>query len=74
MHFQELSEKEIDNYLTITSEHQGRAGAYSLRERASLFIDHLEGSPTNVLGLPMAKLRIALKELGINLLEIFQKL
>ena len=43
--------------------------SYSLFERAALFIDKLEGSPSNVLGIPMAALREALKSFGINLLH-----
>lgn len=68
IHFQELSPQDIDSYLSETEEYQGRAGAYSLFDRASLFIDHVDGSPTNVIGLPMAKLRLELRKFGINLL------
>ncbi|MHA1673061.1 MAG: Maf family protein [Promethearchaeota archaeon] len=69
VHFQSLSSDDIWNYLRETDEYEGRAGAYSLFDRANLFIDHIEGSPTNVLGLPMAKLRLKLLDLGINLLQ-----
>jgi len=55
--FQLLTSSEIQRYLDSSDEYIGRAGAYSLYDRASLFIDFVEGSPTNVLGLPMAKLR-----------------
>lgn len=55
--FQLLTSTEIQRYLDSSDEYIGRAGAYSLYYRASLFIDFVEGSPTNVLGLPMAKLR-----------------
>ena len=68
--YQVLTEEEIQSYLTLTKEYQGRAGAYSLRERASLFIKRIEGCPTNVLGLPMARIRETLKEMGVNLLNI----
>lgn len=68
VHMQELSSEEIKAYLNESDEYKGRAGAYSLYERASLFIDFIEGSPTNVLGLPMAKLRRELLAFGINLL------
>ena len=53
--FLELSDKEIWGYIK-TGEWQGRAGAYSLRERASLFIESIQGSSSNVIGLPMHKL------------------
>ncbi|WP_457558320.1 Maf family protein [Candidatus Harpocratesius sp.] len=69
VHMHSLSSAEIWAYLKGTSEYQGRAGAYSLFERASLFIDHIEGSPTNVIGLPMAKIRESLLKFGIDLLS-----
>jgi len=69
VHFQSLSSDDIWHYLRESDEYKGRAGAYSLFDRANLFIDNIEGSPTNVLGLPMAKLRLRLLDLGINLLQ-----
>jgi septum formation protein len=69
VHFQNLTPEEIRDYIAVTDEYRGRAGAYSLQERASLFIDRIEGSPTNVLGLPMAELRMRLKKYGVNLLN-----
>ena len=63
--FQSLSSSEIQRYLDSSDEYIGRAGAYSLYDRASLFIDFVEGSPTNVLGLPMAKLRKELLHFGV---------
>ena len=63
--FQTLSSSEIQRYLDLSDEYIGRAGAYSLFDRASLFIDFVEGSPTNVLGLPMAKLRTELLHFGV---------
>ncbi|MHA1476255.1 MAG: Maf family protein [Promethearchaeota archaeon] len=65
--FQKLTSSEIQRYLDSSDEYIGRAGAYSLYDRASLFIDFVEGSPTNVLGLPMAKLRKELLHFGVIL-------
>ncbi len=53
--FLELSDNEIWEYIK-TGEWQGRAGAYSIREKASLFIESIQGSSSNVIGLPMNKL------------------
>lgn len=69
IHFQELSAEEIHSYLDNSNEYVDRPGAYSVSNRASLFIDKIEGSPTNLLGIPMAWLRNACLEFGINLLE-----
>ena len=65
--FQKLTSSEIQRYLDLNDEYIGRAGAYSLYDRASLFIDFVEGSPTNVLGLPMAKLRIELQKFDVKI-------
>jgi len=63
--FQTLTSSEIQRYLDSSDEYIGRAGAYSLYDRASLFIDFVKGSPTNVLGLPMAKLRKELQNFNV---------
>ncbi len=65
--FQLLTSSEIQRYLDSSDEYIGRAGAYSLYDRASLFIDFVEGSPTNVLGLPMAKLRKELQKFDVEI-------
>ena len=66
--FLPLTDEEIRNYLKC-GEWKGRAGAYSIRDRASLFIKSIEGSPSNVIGLPMHKIFEHLKqEFNLNLL------
>jgi len=68
--FLDLSDKEILGYIK-TGEWIGRAGAYSLRDKASLFIDSIQGSSSNVIGLPMQKLFLILRnEFGLNLLNL----
>jgi len=67
--FLPLSDDEILNYIN-SGEWKGRAGAYSLRERAGLFVRSVNGSYSNVLGLPMQKVYQILKEsFKLNLLE-----
>ncbi len=59
--FIELSDKEIRRYVK-RNEWKGRAGAYSIKDRACLFINKINGSPSNVIGLSMHKLYLILKE------------
>jgi len=67
--FLDLSDEDIRNYIKI-EEWKGRAGAYSIRDRASLFIKEIRGSPSNVVGLPMQKIHKILKtEFNLNLFE-----
>ena len=60
----ELSEKEIDAYIA-TGEPMDKAGAYGIQGKGELFISSVEGSYSNVVGLPMQRLYSALKELGV---------
>ena len=67
--FLDISDDEIWNYIN-TEEWKGRAGAYSIRDRASLFIKEIRGSPSNVIGLPMQKIfQILKKDFGLNLFD-----
>jgi septum formation protein len=68
--FLTLSDAEIDNYIK-TNEWKGRAGAYSLNDKASLFISKINGSYSNVIGLPMHKIYEILKtDFELNLFNI----
>jgi septum formation protein len=67
--FLNLSDNDIREYIRV-EEWKGRAGAYSSRDRASLFIKEIQGSPSNVIGLPMQKIfEILKKEFNLNLFE-----
>jgi septum formation protein len=59
--FAELSERDIDWYLA-TGEHRDKAGAYAIQGRASRFIPRIEGSYSNVVGLPVATVVEMLKD------------
>ncbi|TKJ20247.1 MAG: septum formation protein Maf [Promethearchaeota archaeon Loki_b32] len=68
--FLKLSDEEIIQYIK-TDEWKGRAGAYSINDKASLFIKKINGSSSNVIGLPMHKLyKILRTEFGLNLFHI----
>jgi septum formation protein len=43
---------------------EGKAGAYAIQEGGDEFVDHIEGSFTNVVGLPMELLKRLLDELA----------
>ncbi|MFW9821289.1 MAG: Maf family protein [Candidatus Thorarchaeota archaeon] len=68
--FLNLSDEEIENYIR-TNEWKGRAGAYSINDKASLFISKINGSSSNVIGIPMHRIYEILKtEFDINLFQI----
>lgn len=67
--FLTLSDEEIRGYIK-TGEWIGRAGAYSIRDKASLFIESIEGSSSNIIGLPMHAIFTILKNnFGVNLFK-----
>jgi septum formation protein len=50
--FAELSNRNIERYIA-TGEPKGKAGAYAVQGRMAAWIEHLEGSYTGVMGLPL---------------------
>ena len=52
--FVELSDRAIDWYLS-TGEHRGKAGAYGIQGAAGAFVERIDGSVSNVIGLPLAE-------------------
>jgi septum formation protein len=55
LHFRKLSPAEVDAYLA-TDQWVGRSGAYAIQEDGDPFMRILDGSLTNVIGLPMESL------------------
>ena len=47
-----LSDAEIEAYCA-TGEPMGKAGSYGIQGRAALFIEHIAGSYSGVMGLPI---------------------
>jgi len=59
-----LTEKEIRSYMA-TGEPFDKAGAYGIQGRGAILIDKIEGDYFTVVGLPLCKLNMILKEWGI---------
>ena len=55
VHFKTLSDRDIEDYLA-TSEWQGAAGAYRIQHKGGRLVERIEGSFSNVIGLPLSKL------------------
>jgi septum formation protein len=65
--FSKLSEREMEAYVK-SGEPEGKAGAYAIQGKGALFVDKIDGCYTNVVGLPLSKLRTILGEFGIRLI------
>ncbi len=59
-----LSDQEIDWYLD-SDEWQGKAGGYAIQGRAAAFVDFVNGSYSNVVGLPLHETAQLLGGLGL---------
>ncbi|MGI6706382.1 MAG: Maf family protein [Clostridia bacterium] len=60
-----IDDDEIARYIA-TGEPMDKAGAYGIQGRGGMFIEEIRGCYYNVVGLPLAKLRFMLKQLGIQ--------
>ena len=63
VHLREVTPEEIRWYVA-TGEPMGKAGAYGIQGRAARFIDWIEGSWSNVVGLPVATVDRLLKQVA----------
>lgn len=66
--FAPLSDDEIARY-AATGEPDDKAGAYAVQGVGGLFVTAVDGSPSNVVGLPVRLLYRLARELGVDLLR-----
>lgn len=62
--FAELDAPTISRYLE-TGEYLGKAGAYAIQGRAGAFVEHIEGSYSGVMGLPLHDSAVLLRSFGL---------
>lgn len=66
---QPITDELMDWYIG-TGEPMGKAGAYAIQGEAAVLVDGIQGSITNVIGLPIALLDQLLKLLGVSLADL----
>ena len=64
--FTALTDEEIDRYIA-SGEPMDKAGAYAVQGRAGMYVTRIEGSYSNVIGLPMHLVREMLIQAGFVL-------
>ena len=67
IHFRDLSDGEIRAYIA-TGEPMDKAGSYGIQGGAALFATHLSGDYYNVMGLPVCRLALILRQMGLSVL------
>jgi septum formation protein len=67
--FKELTSREIEGYIA-SGEPFDKAGSYAIQGIGSFMVPKIEGSYTNVVGLPLCEVIAALEELGA--MELFE--
>ena len=68
IHFRELSDAEIRAYVA-SGEPMDKAGSYGIQGGAALFCEKMSGDYYNVVGLPVCKLGMMLKEIAPELFQ-----
>lgn len=69
VYFKHLTEEEIQAYVSL-AEPYDKAGGYGIQGLAGVFVEHIEGSYTGIMGLPIFETCALLKEFGIDCLRI----
>jgi septum formation protein len=67
--FRKLSPEEIKMYVS-SGEGADKAGAYGIQKLGALLIEKVDGDYNNVVGLPIMKLCLMLRPLGIDLFKV----
>ena len=63
--FRPLTDAEIDRYVR-SGEPLDKAGAYAVQEIGGIFVERIEGSPSNVIGLPLTAVASLLNTAGLT--------
>jgi septum formation protein len=68
--FGPIADEEIDAYVA-TGEPLSVAGAFTLDGRSAVFVDHIDGDPSNVIGLSLPELRNLLAAIDVGVTELW---
>ncbi|MGY6502413.1 MAG: Maf family protein [Acidimicrobiales bacterium] len=66
-----LTDREIETYVA-TDEPHDKAGAYAIQGQAAVFVDRVDGDPSNVVGLPLATTTRLLAHHGIDVVSTWR--
>jgi len=69
--FHQLTSDLVSRYLA-TGESPGKAGGYAIQGAAAAFVNRIDGSLTNVIGLPLMEVLQAMTTMGLRLPDVAQ--
>ena len=72
VHFADVTDDEIDAYVA-TGEPLHVAGAFTIDGRGAAFVERIEGDHGNVIGLSLPLLRRLLRQLGVDITDLWGK-
>jgi len=64
--FTQLSRAQINAYIA-SGEPMGKAGAYAIQGRVAMYISHMSGSYSGIMGLPLHETALLLKAAGVKI-------
>lgn len=67
--FLPISDEQIDQYVA-TKEPEDKAGSYGIQGKAAVFVERIEGSYSNVVGLPLEKIAQMLRQFDIPIWQL----
>jgi len=66
VYFRDITDREILAYVS-SGEPMDKAGAYAAQGRGAVFVERIEGDFFNVMGLPLCRLFVMLRDFGVSL-------
>ena len=66
VYFRSLTERELSDY-AASGDPLDKAGAYGIQGRAAAFVERIDGDYYNVMGLPVCRLTLVLRQLGMDI-------
>lgn len=72
VYMRKMNDEEILKYLE-TKEYGDKAGGYAIQGKGTLMIERIDGDYNTVVGLPLTKLYLLLKKIGIDLMRYWDE-
>jgi len=72
VYMRKMSDEELIDFIS-TKEYYDKAGGYAIQQKGALMIDKIDGDYNTVVGLPLTKLYLLLKQIGIDIAKYWNE-